>query len=95
METIRQSASIGPCRTMADFGGCPRRRFPSGRPADQGYWVSSGGLAKGGVSCWHAADELAKGTLAGTSDIDLFGYGKGVVDFATEVAHRALDVLMS
>jgi hypothetical protein len=32
--------------------------------------------------------------LPGTSDIDLFGYGKGVVDFDTEVAHRAADLLM-
>ena len=33
--------------------------------------------------------------LPGSSDIDLFGYGKGVVDLDTEVTHRALDVLMS
>jgi hypothetical protein len=32
--------------------------------------------------------------LPGTSDIYLFGYGKRVVDFDTEVAHRALDLLM-
>ena len=32
--------------------------------------------------------------LPSTSDIDLFGYGKGVVDFDTEVAHGALDLLM-
>jgi hypothetical protein len=32
--------------------------------------------------------------LPGNSDIDLFGYGKGVVDFDTEVAHRALDLFM-
>ena len=32
--------------------------------------------------------------LPGTSDIDLFGYSKRVVDFDTEVAHRALDLLM-
>ena len=32
--------------------------------------------------------------LPSTSDIDLFGYGKGVVNFDTEVAHRALDLLM-
>jgi len=33
--------------------------------------------------------------LLGNSDIDLFGYGKGIVDFDTEVAHRALDLFMS
>ena len=32
--------------------------------------------------------------LPDTSDIDLLGYGKPVVDFDTEVAHRALDLLM-
>ena len=32
--------------------------------------------------------------LPDTSDIDLFGYSKRVVDFDTEVAHRALDLLM-
>src|SRR5262249_48970575 len=48
---------------------------------------------------WHDSDQLAKGqsmiTLPGTSDIDLLGYGQGVVDFDTEVAHRALDLLIS
>jgi hypothetical protein len=33
--------------------------------------------------------------LPDTSDIDLFGYRKGVVDFNTEVAHRAPDLLVS
>src|SRR6516164_6199780 len=32
--------------------------------------------------------------LPGTSDIDLFGYGKGIVDFDTEITHRALDFFM-
>jgi hypothetical protein len=45
------------------------------------------------------SDQQAKGqsmtALPGTSDIDLFGYGKGVVDFDTKIAHRALDLLMS
>jgi hypothetical protein len=33
--------------------------------------------------------------LPRTSDIDLFGYCKGVVDFDTKLANRALDLLMS
>jgi hypothetical protein len=65
---------------------------PKGRPK------SSRGRGIGKVSLLHTSDQLAKGRawlLCGVlSDIDLFGYGKGVVDFDTEVAHRALDVLM-
>ena len=43
------------------------------------------------LTSWQRAEH---GCSAGTSDIDLFGYGKGVVDFDTEVANRALDLLM-
>ena len=43
------------------------------------------------LTSWQRAEH---GCSAGTSDIDLFGYGKGVVDFDTEVAHRAADLLM-
>jgi hypothetical protein len=33
------------------------------------------------------------GEIAGIgSDIDLFGYGKSVINFDTKVAHRALDL---
>jgi len=31
----------------------------------------------------------------GSSDVDLFGYGESVVDLNAEVAHRALDLLVS
>ena len=44
------------------------------------------------LTSWQRAEH---GCSAGTSDIDLFGYGKGVVDFDTEVARRALDLRMS
>jgi hypothetical protein len=56
-------------------------------------------LSSGSFLFWHDSDQQAKGqsmtALPGTSDIDLFGYGKGVVDFDTKIAHRALDLLMS
>src|SRR6516225_6417593 len=65
--------------------------------------AASDGLLQAGRSA--TASRLLRGTLPapiarqaaalpGTSDIDLFGYGKGVVDFDTEVTHRALDFFM-
>src|SRR5438132_12507749 len=48
-------SSTGLGRSSSDdgrFDGCPRRRFPSRCPADEGNWVRSSGRAKGEVSCW-------------------------------------------
>jgi hypothetical protein len=33
--------------------------------------------------------------LPGSSDINLFSYGESVVDLNAEIAHRALDLLVS
>ena len=30
----------------------------------------------------------------GSSDVDLFGYGKSIIDLNAEVAHRALNLLV-
>ena len=41
------------------------------------------------LTSWQRASMTA---LSSTSDIDLFGYSKRVVDFDAEVAYRALDL---
>jgi hypothetical protein len=43
------------------------------------------------LTSWQRAEHCCS---ARSSDIDRFGYGKCVVNFDTEVAHRALDLLM-
>ena len=53
----------------------------------------------GAVGLWHVCDDEGGGKASrlwpGISDINLFGYGEGIVDFDAEIFDDALDLGMS